>query len=71
MGFGKAASAGSPVEIVTARHNDYTGMEKCSIQDQNHRFKFPAGRYIIPGVPATRFHVACLTRPDLHDRTHL
>jgi hypothetical protein len=24
----KAASAGSPVEIVTARHNDYTGSGK-------------------------------------------
>ena len=53
-----------PAEIVTARHNDYTGPEKCSIRDQNHRFKFLEGLYIILAVPTTRFHVAFLTGPD-------
>ena len=53
-----------PAEIVTARHNHYIGLEKSSIQDQNHRFKFREGRYIILAVSTTRFHVVFLTGPD-------
>ena len=60
-GFGDAASA---AEIVTARHNDYTGPEKSTIQDQNHRFKFLEDLYIILAVRTTRFHVVFLTGPD-------
>ena len=62
-----------PAEIVTAQHNDYTGLGKCNIQAGESPIKFLKDvSILIPAVSTTRFNAAFPRRgPIIHDRTHL